>query len=64
MFKKASIVLSIFCGILLGSSSFAQTEDMMSSFPELEKEVDMFNEAGGLEESFCLQKKLSNTTYG
>lgn len=57
MFKKASIVLSIFCGILLGSSSFAQTEDMMSSFPELEKEVEMFNEAGGLEESFLPAKE-------
>lgn len=57
MFKKASLVLSMFCGILLGSSSFAQKEDMMSSFPELEKEVAIFNDAGGLEESFLPAKE-------
>lgn len=57
MFKKVSIILTIFCGLMLSSLSYAQTENKMSSFPSLDEEVDMFNKAGGLEKNFLPAKE-------
>lgn len=57
MFKKVSIILTIFCGLMLSSLSYSQTENKMSSFPSLDEEVDIFNKAGGLEKNFLPAKE-------
>jgi thiol:disulfide interchange protein DsbD len=60
VFKKASLALTILSGIMLSSFSLAQTEQVeskMSSFPELNEEVEMFNGAGGLDKNFLPAKE-------